>query len=205
MNRRRDTFEYLEGVEKFMECAREDMRVRAARSIPCPCIDCQNILRQPSVEILQDHLIARGFVLGYTQWVKHEESKEDTCNIIRPIRIVPDTNSDDNTADLDSSSDVWEEVVVENVKINVQNFDDQCINDKLDEMMTDVEPNFVDTPGLFETLIMKKDIPLFFGCTFFSKMTATFKLYNLKAKNRWSDKSFDSFLDLLREVLPEKK
>jgi hypothetical protein len=61
--------------------------------------------------------------------VKHREFKEDTCNIIRPIRTVPNTNSDDNAADLDSSSDVREEVVVENVKINVQNFDDQCIND----------------------------------------------------------------------------
>jgi Transposase-associated domain len=76
--------------------------------IPCPCIDCQNILRQPSVEVLQDHLIARGFVLGYTQWMKYKESKEDMCNIIRPIRIVPNTNSDDNAAYLDSSSDVRE-------------------------------------------------------------------------------------------------
>jgi hypothetical protein len=49
-------------------------------------------------------------------------------------------------------------------------------------MMTDVEPNFADTPGLFETLIMEKDIPLFSGCTKFSKMIATFKLYNLKEK-----------------------
>jgi hypothetical protein len=121
-------------------------------------------------------------VLGYTQWVKHEESKEDTCNIVRPIRTVPNTNSDDNAADVDSSSDVREEVVVENAEINVQNFDDQCINDKLDEMMTDVEPNFADTPGLFETFIMEKNIPLFLDCIKFSKMTATFKLYNLKAK-----------------------
>jgi hypothetical protein len=107
------------------------------------------------------------------------------------------TNSDDNAANLDSSSDVREEVVVENVEINVQIFDDQCINDKLDEMMTDVEPNFADTPRLFETLIMEKDIPLFPGCINYSKMTATFKLYNLKAKNGWSDKSFDSLLNLL--------
>jgi Transposase-associated domain len=192
-----DTFEYMEGVEKFVKCAREDMRVYAARSIMCPCIDCQNILRQPSIEVLQDHLIARGFMLGYTQWVKNGESKEDTCNIVRPIRTVPNTNSDDNAADLDSKSDVREEVVVENIEINVQNFDDPCINDKLDEMMTDVEPNIADTPGLFETLIMEKNIPLFLSCIKFSKMTATFKLYNLKAKNGWSDKSFDSLLDLL--------
>jgi hypothetical protein len=64
-------------------------------------------------------------------------------------------------------------------------------------MMTDVEANFTNTLGLFETLIKKKDILLFLSCTNFSKITTTFKLYNLKAKNRWSDKSFDSLLDLL--------
>jgi hypothetical protein len=31
--------------------------------------------------------------------------------------------------------------------------------------MTNVEPNFTDTPGLFETLIMEKGIPLFPDCT----------------------------------------
>jgi Transposase-associated domain len=190
MYRRRDTFEYLEGVKKYVECARKDMRVRAARSIPCPCINCQNILRQLSVEVLQDHLIAYGFVSGYTRWVKYGESKEDMCNIVGPNRTVLNTNSDDNVANLDLSSDVREEMVVENVEINVQNLNDQCINDKLDEMM-------YDTPGLFETLIKEKDIPLFLDRTFFLKMTATFKLYNLKVKNGWSDKSFDSLLNLL--------
>jgi hypothetical protein len=47
--------------------------------------------------------------------VKHGESKEDTCNIVGPIRIVPNTNSDDNAANLDSSSDVRKEVMVENI------------------------------------------------------------------------------------------
>jgi hypothetical protein len=37
----------------------------------------------------------------------------------------------------------------------------------------------------------------------FTKISAVFKLYNLKAKNRWSDKSFTSLLELLGEILPE--
>jgi hypothetical protein len=35
------------------------------------------------------------------------------------------------------------------------------------------------------------------------KISAVFKLYNLKAKNRWSDKSFTSLLQLLGEMLPK--
>jgi hypothetical protein len=35
------------------------------------------------------------------------------------------------------------------------------------------------------------------------KISAIFKLYNLKAKNGWSDKSFTSLLQLLGEMLSE--
>ena len=78
---RRDTFEYVQGVQKFIECAREHMRVRDDRSIPCPCCDCQNVRREITVEAIKEHLITRGFVKGYNRWVMHGESKEDACNI----------------------------------------------------------------------------------------------------------------------------
>jgi hypothetical protein len=41
------------------------------------------------------------------------------------------------------------------------------------------------------------------GCTKFKKITVVFKLYNLKAKNYWSDKSFTSLLQLLGDILSE--
>jgi hypothetical protein len=45
-------------------------------------------------------------------------------------------------------------------------------------------------------------IPLYPGMKL-TKTTTIFKLYNLKAKNRWSDKSLTSLLELLKEILPE--
>ncbi|XP_078167221.1 uncharacterized protein LOC144561984 [Carex rostrata] len=45
--------------------------------------------------------------------------------------------------------------------------------------------------------------PLHPGCTKFSKLSAVLKLLNLKADNGWSDKSFTSLLELLREMLPD--
>ncbi|XP_078165505.1 uncharacterized protein LOC144560201 [Carex rostrata] len=45
--------------------------------------------------------------------------------------------------------------------------------------------------------------PLYPGCTKFSKLSAVLKLLNLKADNGWSDKSFTSLLELLREMLPD--
>ena len=56
-------------------------------------------------------------------------------------------------------------------------------------MMNDVVGHLVDIPGVFDDLCNNSKIPLFPGCTRFTKLTAVFKLYNLKAKNGWSDKS----------------
>jgi hypothetical protein len=91
-----------------------------------------------------------------------------------------------------------------NIEIDVQNLDDDqyCINDNLDEMMHDVEPEFADIPEMFENLGKEMSISLYPG-TKHTKTITVFKLYNLKAKNGWSDKSFTSLLELLKEILPE--
>jgi hypothetical protein len=91
-----------------------------------------------------------------------------------------------------------------NIEINVQNLDDDqyCINDNLDEMMHDVEPKFADIPEMFENLSKEMSISLYLG-TKLTKTITVFKLYNLKVKNGWSDKSFTSLLELLKDILPE--
>jgi len=69
---------------------------------------------------------------------------------------------------------------------NEENLDiPQCNehNDDLDEMINDVAENFNDIPEIFEIFCSESNIPLFPGCTKFMKMSAVFKLYNLKAKN----------------------
>jgi hypothetical protein len=69
--------------------------------------------------------------------------------------------------------------------------------------MNDIAANFVDIPEIFKILGNDSNVPLFPGCTKFMKISVVFKLYNLKAKNGWSDKSFISLLQLLGEMLPE--
>jgi hypothetical protein len=105
---------------------------------------------------------------------------------------------------IDSSIDVREELGCKNNEIDIQNLDDDhdCINDNLDEMMHDVGPEFADISEMFETLGKEMSILLYPGMKL-TKTTTIFKLFNLKAKNRWSDKSFTSLLELLKEILPE--
>jgi hypothetical protein len=61
--------------------------------------------------------------------------------------------------------------------------------------MNNIAANFVDIPGTLKKLGNDSNIPLFPYCTKFMKIFAIFKLYNLKAKNRWSDKSLSHYFN----------
>jgi hypothetical protein len=67
-------------------------------------------------------------------------------------------------------------------------------NHQLDEILNDIATNFLDIPKFFENLGNDSNLPLFSGCTKFMKIYVIFKLYNLKAKNGWNNKSFTSLL-----------
>jgi len=56
---------------------------------------------------------------------------------------------------------------------------------------------------MYDTLCKDKEKPLYPGCTKFTRLSVVLKLFNLKAKNGWSDKSFTELLRLLTEMLPE--
>ena len=70
-------------------------------------------------------------------------------------------------------------------------------------MVNDIEEDFVDHHEKFERLLRDAEKTLYFDCTNkFTKLSAIVCLYNLKAVNRWSDKSFSELLKLLAEMLP---
>jgi Transposase family tnp2/Transposase-associated domain len=194
---KRNTIEYLRGIDEFLECASEDMRNRGARTLVCPCEDCQNLRRFGNIKQVRDHLIRRGFMDRYTRWVRHGENIE-TENSRNYENIVRDESEGD---DLNLDNDEWDVLENENVR-NTENIDN-VESEQLDEIMNDIAADFVDIPEIFKNLGNDSNVPLFPGCTKFTKISAVFKLYNLKAKNGWSDKSFTSLLELLREMLPE--
>jgi len=141
------------------------------------CINCSCIkydcLDKVTVEILRDHLFINKFDISYTRWIWYSESAREN----RPI------NSSDRICD------EREEV-------------DCDKGDKLEDMMYDVNEYFVDHPHLFESLRNDAEKPLYVGCKF-TRLSAVLRLYNLKAGNEWSDKSFTSLLKLLKDMLAE--
>ena len=66
-----------------------------------------------------------------------------------------------------------------------------------------MEEEFVDRSDQFEKLLSDTEKPLYEGCpNNYTKLFAIVRLYNLKAANGWSDKSFSNLLVAISNTLP---
>ncbi|CAM8885163.1 unnamed protein product [Rhodiola kirilowii] len=80
---------------------------------------------------------------------------------------------------------------------------DDWEEDNLIEMVNNVANDFVDTPHILESLRNDSELPLYEECSKYTRLSAMLKLFNLKAKNGWSNKSFTELLALVKDMLPE--
>ncbi|KAL8147930.1 hypothetical protein AgCh_005309 [Apium graveolens] len=86
-----------------------------------------------------------------------------------------------------------------------RNEEDDAENDRVEEIIQDVEEILVHQSEVLENLVDDSKKPLYHGCNFqFTRLSTTLKLCKLKVKNGWSDKSFTEMLKLLAEMLPAK-
>ena len=73
-------------------------------------------------------------------------------------------------------------------------------HDCLDDLIRDIgKENY--RKEVLDKIMDDVDTPLYPGCST-SRLSSTLSLFNLKAKNGWTDKSFTELLKLLREMLP---
>ncbi|XP_073153400.1 uncharacterized protein [Henckelia pumila] len=63
--------------------------------------------------------------------------------------------------------------------------------------------SYAENPATFKNLLEDAEKPLYPGCSKFTRLSAVVKLFNLKAKYSWSDKSCTDLLNLLGEMLPD--
>nr|CAD1820413.1 unnamed protein product [Ananas comosus var. bracteatus] len=70
INKPRNSKAYLDGVANFIRFATEKSSNRG--KIVCPCRKCSNCSSH-TPEVVEEHLVWKGFSLGYTDWVFHGE------------------------------------------------------------------------------------------------------------------------------------
>ena len=68
----------------------------------------------------------------------------------------------------------------------------------------DVDKRAMASAQYFDDLFTKIETELYQGCTKFSSLNFSMKLMDLNVSNKWTNKSFDSLLKLLKNVLPER-
>ncbi|KAL6493365.1 hypothetical protein OROGR_032499 [Orobanche gracilis] len=81
--------------------------------------------------------------------------------------------------------------------------DTECSVEQPMNMIHDAYDSLDNNPNQFQKLLEDAEKPLYCGCKGFTKLSATLKLFNLKARYGWSDTSFDDLLHLLGEMLPD--
>ena len=70
------------------------------------------------------------------------------------------------------------------------------------EMVHVAQDECMNDPMSFKKLVEDAEKPLYPNCLKYNKLSTLVKLYNLKAKYGWSDKSFSDLLQLLGDMLP---
>ena len=56
---------------------------------------------------------------------------------------------------------------------------------------------------MYDSLKYDSEKTLYPSCTSFTHLSSTLRLFNIKAKNGWTDKSFSELLELLHLMLPK--
>ena len=139
----------------------------------CPCLGCCYGKRVDAVQ-LTSHLMRHGIDRSYTCWNLHGEKSNEN--------VEPGDST--TYASNYSGADTYD-----------------C--DRVEEIAEALEGDLKDCPEMFERLVSDAEKPLYDGCTKFTRLSVVLKLYNLKAGNGWSDKSFTELLALLKDMLPE--
>ena len=165
--------EYREGVQHFLNVVEDG--AKDLSSIRCPCTKCQNFNKLELKEIRM-HLTRYGIDPSYTIWKCHGE---DDRNKMPPNFNVEEPISKDD-----------EEETFNDVARTIEMV--QSVNESV---LGDIEG--------FQKLLENAKKPLYKGCTKYTKLSATVKLFNIKAKSGWSDKSFSDVLALFFDMLPE--
>ncbi|XP_052724058.1 uncharacterized protein LOC128193906 [Vigna angularis] len=77
------------------------------------------------------------------------------------------------------------------------------MGDRLEDMICDVGHDSFQRAHMYDNLCSDAEKPLYPECTKFTRLSVVLKLFNVKARNGWTDKSFTELLELLSDMLPK--
>ncbi|XP_012827605.1 PREDICTED: uncharacterized protein LOC105948893 isoform X2 [Erythranthe guttata] len=185
MTAKKFSSEYVQGVRSFMKFV--DEHIGQHCDMKCPCTFCLNSYIRSKKEVL-DHLLIRGIDVEYTRWIHHGECFDYQVS-------HSDSDNDDVNEDDDYTNGV------KDLLADLGNFYEHAGRFDKDPNPNESEED-EDIPMTFLELLNKAEQELYPGCSKFSTLSFIVHLLHIKVYNKWSNKSFDMMLTLLKKALP---
>ncbi|XP_050229228.1 uncharacterized protein LOC126678370 [Mercurialis annua] len=182
---------YIRGVDDFLSYAFN--HASNEKVIRCPCIKCRNVNYREKYEV-RYHLLKYGIVKTYTQWYLHGESSNEATYINDEPNLNDDSFFDDEMIRL-----------VEDIHVpsNLNNNGEHGSNSSSsNRVANEEEPERY--AANFYNLLREAKKKLHSECEL-SILAVVVKLLHLKSFHRWTNKSFDELVKLLREIIPNAK
>ncbi|XP_065848265.1 uncharacterized protein [Euphorbia lathyris] len=154
--------------------------------IRCPCMKCRNVDNQNESNV-KYHLLRHGIMKSYTIWYFHGESSDEEISI---------------NDDLSDSDDLLDDDMARLVNDIYGGDTESTGNDQFENDATPEEPK--GEAAMFYRLLKEANEKLHANCDL-SILATIVKLLHMKSFNRWTNRSFDDLLSLLRDVIPNGK
>ncbi|CAN1121606.1 hypothetical protein LINPERHAP2_LOCUS866 [Linum perenne] len=182
MKKKRFSVDYIDGVRSFMTFV--ETHISHDNEIHCPCKHCLNVIKEPKPTVFT-HLMINGIDSGYTTWIYHGETSQSHVNMMDDANANNSMDDDDDDGD-DQLFDLLDEH--QTFIHSEENYEGDSTNKGYEEYLQ---------------LLEKAHRELYPSCTKYSQLSFIVKLLHLKVYNKWSNKSFDMLLKLLKDLLPD--
>ncbi|CAM8997024.1 unnamed protein product [Rhodiola kirilowii] len=180
---------YIQGIMDFVQFAKG----RGETIHVCPCRKCLMIRGSIKTKEMFCHLINNGIMNGYYTWTSHaEECNDPPAHVLRQEWLAEQRHGA-------SSSSVGEHRLA-NPTIDI-------LRDAFpfqNEMNMDTDDDDLGSRMAYErynNLIGEAQTPLYNSCDS-TVLETIFKAMQLKIESRMSDKSFNKYLHITKEILP---
>ncbi|CAM8937275.1 unnamed protein product [Rhodiola kirilowii] len=181
----RDDQRYYEGIDSFIEFVKRSNGDE--RRYPCPCKRCKLHKGWTSVGEMHSHLIQHGMMRDYTTWTLHGEIEH------YDFEYEGDTRSerlDDNYRTMQFIQDTFP------FRDMHETFDTGAVNEH-----DEVDSSSRSAYDKYCALLAEAQRPIYVGSDK-TVLECILKAMKAKVENRWSDKSFNEHLELVKGVLP---
>ncbi|XP_028125055.1 uncharacterized protein LOC114321997 [Camellia sinensis] len=194
--------QHRDGVKAFVQFAM--MNVGPNDKIRCPCMDCLNC-EQHTCKIVEYHLVLKRMSPSYKTWMHHGESvpmnqshalNDDNHNDFGSVR---DRMEAETGEDQDKILNLLEDVYMGTTINDAENEEDEEDGDNDDDVANNVEKEGVPN---FNKSLNDAQRELYTGCRKFSLLSFVVKMLHVKVLNKWSNKSFNMLLGILKDLLP---